>query len=499
MTAEAKVERTFGGAATASTAYTSIYQLGGDPDGRVDVAAARTAANQQGPMIITHLYGYASSYGSAHNCRMRFGTAETGLFSPPVTSSATDTSGRTGWKSCTTTYFVANGVNNVVFGYYDMGSFGITASRASTGGTVSYTSLGSRTGILGGAYRFAQSPAAPATPTLSLSNYRTIGATWAEPLDGGESITGYDLQYSTSSTFASGVTTVSLSNVLTWASSSLATPLAYGTRYYIRVAAKNAVTTAASTTSAYSTGANLWTAPETPTGLVANTLNGTATPATTTAIALDWGGNTTGVTRYRVSYKRSVDATWTDTGYSGTTSSYTVTGLSPATLYNFRVSAENSAATGSGVSSDYATVNGATIPSTPTGLTTTTITSSSIGLDWADSSESITNFVVQYKKSADSTWLSSSYTGTASFFTLSGLDFFTDYDIRVAAQNTTHGTISAYTSISAETLPVGPRIRSDIATWSTSSIHVCTTAGTWSATPNGVMYVYNGTDWIGVG
>jgi len=240
-------------------------------------------------------------------------------------------------------------------------------------------------------------------------------------------------------------------------------------------------------------------APAIPTSFITGFLNAVATPTTATAIALDWGGDTTNVEHYRVEYKRSTDSVWTTTAHSGTTSAYQVTGLSPNVSYNFRVYAENTTAS---LVSGYATLSAATLPTAPSGLTVVSVTSSSAVLDWDDNTTGITNFVVQYKKASDAEWLSTSYTGTVSNTTITGLAFNTEYNFRVAAQNTTNGTISAYSEVNGTTLPSGPSIRSDVSTWSPSAVYVCTTAGSWTSTPNGSMYVCTSTSpqtWTAVG
>lgn len=501
MTAEAKVSGTFGGNTTASTDNSgTIYQS----PGIIDIDPARTAANGKGPLIITDLYGYVSQYNNnGVDVSLRLGGssgAKTATFTPSGNSSSSSSGAdSTGWKTCTTTKYYSDGASNLEFAVINNTSFGCVVGRNTSSGTVKFPNIGDRTGRLGGGYKYIQSPAAPATPTLSLSNYRTVSVSWVEPLDGGDAIDGYDLQYSTSSTFASGVSTVALTGTGTsWSSSSLGSPLAYGTRYYFRVAAKNAVTTAASTTSVYSSGANVWTAPATPTSFVSGSLDGVSTPATSSSVALDWSGDTTGVTRYRVSYKRTSESTWTDSGYSGLTSATTVTGLSANTLYNFRVSAENGNATGSSVSSDYATLNASTLPATVTGLTVSGYTSSQVGLTW-NSIAGITNYIVEYKASADSVWLSTSYTGTTTSFTQTGLAFNTSYDFRVAAQNSGAGTTGAYATVTQSTLPGGPPIRSNSTTWSPSEIRVCEVGDEWPTEANASMYVWDGTEWKVVG
>jgi hypothetical protein len=139
--------------------------------------------------------------------------------------------------------------------------------------------------------------------------------------------------------------------------------------------------------------------------------------------------------------------------------------------------------------SGYATISSSTLPAAPSGLTVVSVTSSSAVLDWADNTTGITNFVVQYKKASDEEWLSTSYTGTVSTTTVTELEFNTEYDFRVAAQNTANGTISAYSEVSGTTLPSGPRVRVDTNTWGVSSLFVCDTNGEWAEESNASMYV----------
>lgn len=101
-----------------------------------------------------------------------------------------------------------------------------------------------------------------------------------------------------------------------------------------------------------------------PTGL-------TALATTATTINLDWS-NTTGASSYNV-YRNSILVA------SGVlTSSYTAIGLTPATTYEFTVTAVNA----SGESEPSLDIDVLTRPSAPTGLTHSVLTSTTVVLDW---------------------------------------------------------------------------------------------------------------------
>ena len=81
------------------------------------------------------------------------------------------------------------------------------------------------------------------------------------------------------------------------------------------------------------------------------------------------------------------------------TASATVTGLSNATAYTFRVSAVNTA--GTGTASDMASVTTAAVPGMPSGLTAaaTYLVDYSVDLSWSapdDNGSAITGYTIEY-------------------------------------------------------------------------------------------------------
>jgi alpha-tubulin suppressor-like RCC1 family protein len=120
-------------------------------------------------------------------------------------------------------------------------------------------------------------------------------------------------------------------------------------------------------------------APTTPTGLTYTTRNDSS-------VTLSWAASSdnVGVTGYDIYNGSSYVATITST-------SYTVTGLSQNTAYNFTVIAKDAAGNKSTASStlSVATLVDTTAPTTPTNLMATTWTASTVTLSWGQSTDSV--------------------------------------------------------------------------------------------------------------
>src|SRR5207245_1793192 len=158
------------------------------------------------------------------------------------------------------------------------------------------------------------------------------------------------------------------------------TGLDASTTYTYRVSSINSVGTSPSSNTASATTIAA-TAPSPPTGL-------TATAVSSSQINLSWtvpsdnGGSA--ITRYKIENSTDGGTTWStivsNTASTGTT--YSNTGLVHSTTYTYRVSAINSA----GTSSPSDTASDKTfdvVPTAPTGLTATAVSSSQINLSWA--------------------------------------------------------------------------------------------------------------------
>lgn len=95
-------------------------------------------------------------------------------------------------------------------------------------------------------------------------------------------------------------------------------------------------------------------------------------------------------------------------------------------------------------------------PDAPTGLTSTSVAGTSVGLTWSapvnSGTAAVSSYKVEWKKSSVTTWSSGSVTGTAA--TVSGLTSGTAYNFRVSAVSA-DGTSAASSVLNVTTLVVG--------------------------------------------
>ncbi|MDR2784931.1 MAG: fibronectin type III domain-containing protein [Treponema sp.] len=139
-------------------------------------------------------------------------------------------------------------------------------------------------------------------------------------------------------------------------------------------------------------------APSAPTGV-------TAAASSSGSIVVSWS-QVSGATEYTIYHSDSASGTYSYEGTSSSTS-YTDTGLLPGTTHYYKVSASNSA--GEGVKSSYTsatTTSGSetNLPSTPTNVTATASSSSSIEVSWSQVSGA-TEYKVYRSDSASGTYV----------------------------------------------------------------------------------------------
>lgn len=196
-------------------------------------------ANGSNACLITALYAYiGGTSGARTGVYLTLGSASTSTFTVPEQGAASGVGyyATNAWlvEGGTARFTVHNAPSGPLY-------FGRSAS-----GTI-YGPGASWTGTLGGAYSYVQAPAAPAAPSTTSTSSGSLSVSWSAPGDnGGSTVTGYRVQYSTSPVFAGASTTDRVGTAAT------ITGLTPGATYYVRVAAKNAVSDAASTVGPYS-------------------------------------------------------------------------------------------------------------------------------------------------------------------------------------------------------------------------------------------------------
>lgn len=282
----------------------------------------------------------------------------------------------------------------------------------------------------------ATSNIATATPQGVPSQVTGLGATvssteivlaWTAPSANGSTITDYLIEYkaTASSSFQS------FSDGISTATGTTVTSLTNGVAYDFVVSAVNSIGTSVSSSVVSST----------PIG-VPGQVTGLSATASSTQASLSWSApsaNGSAITDYYIEYKQSASSSYSAFADGvTTTASATVTGLTNGTTYDFRVSAINSVGT-STVSAAVSSTPGA-IAAAITTLSATTTADGAVTLAWTaptNNGSSITDYVVEYKNTRDSTYLTyadGTSTATSSALTLS-IAGSLYYDFRVSAVN----------------------------------------------------------------
>jgi hypothetical protein len=152
-----------------------------------------------------------------------------------------------------------------------------------------------------------------------------------------------------------------------------------------------------------------------------------ATNVTAGSATLGWTA-VSGATGYNVQYKLSSSSTWTVV--TASSNSVSVNGLNSSSVYQWQVRAICSSNTGAySPTASFTTLSVASC-GTPTGLNASSITSSSVNLNWTTVSGA-TGYNVQYKVSSATAWTTT--TSTTNSKSLTGLPASTSFQFRVQA------------------------------------------------------------------
>ncbi len=285
---------------------------------------------------------------------------ETASFTVAAASSAS----LTAYKSLTSNLLIkrngSGAVSSVRMGFWVSGSGSVYFQRDATGQTVDINYDGSNStsaddfgssgtlwtdASLVGDYNYYTLPAAPSGLSATAGNAQ-VTLSWVAPNNGGTAITGYKIEKADDSGFTTGLTsTTQTGTSYVW------TGLTNGNTYYFRVAAINAVATAASTTSKYSgTASAAPTSGATPPEAPGSFVFGQQTPQSATGLRGSWtapynGGSA--ITGYTMRYSTVADmSTYTDQATGSTATSYNLNGLEANTVYYAQVAAINAIGTG---------------------------------------------------------------------------------------------------------------------------------------------------------
>ena len=154
----------------------------------------------------------------------------------------------------------------------------------------------------------------------------------------------------------------------------------------------------------------------------------TASSITTSSATVSWTA-ASGAVSYDVDYKSNASSTWTNAVSGTAATSVNISGLSSATLYDWRVRTNCSASSSAYTSAQFTTSSPATC-NAPGGLTSSAITSSSATVSWTAVSGAV-GYSVDYKTNASSTWTNAASATTSTSVNLSSLSASTLYDWRV--------------------------------------------------------------------
>ena len=289
-------------------------------------------------------------------------------------------------------------------------------------------------------------PSVPQNLQANTSNSQVI-LSWSAPSsNGGSPITNYKIFKSTSSgteTLFATTENMTLYND---------TSVTNGQTYFYTVTAVNSVGESPQSNETSVTPTSSATVPQPPTSL-------TATVASSSQINLSWaspvnnGGSA--LTGYQIERSTDSGSTWsTLVANTGNTSiKYSDTGLHPSTIYTYRVSSINSVGTSSPSNTATATTSSnTTIPSSPTGLVATAISSSQINLSWTAPSNNggaaITGYDIERSTDNGNTWsnLIPNTSSTATTYNDTGLSSSTTYTYRVSAINSVGTSLPSDTS-----------------------------------------------------
>jgi hypothetical protein len=293
-------------------------------------------------------------------------------------------------------------------------------------------------------------PDAPSGLNANAQSQSSIQLTWT---DNADFETGYKLERSVSQ--FSGFSQIALlaENQVSYTD----TGLNASTTYYYRVRAYNANGDSDYSNTTQATTFSVVSGPAAPSALNVNATS-------SSSISLTWSDNSNDESGFELERSTAEFSGFTlITSPNADQTSYTDSGLTPATTYYYRIRAYNNDG-----DSDYSNTAGATTqaaataPSAPSDLVASATSSSQIDLSWTDNADNETGFKVERSTVQGSSYSQIGTTAAnVTTYSSTGLNADTTYYYRVRAYNASGD--SAYSNIaSAATLASAPASPSNI-------------------------------------
>lgn len=213
-----------------------------------------------------------------------------------------------------------------------------------------------------------------------------------------------------------------------------------------------------------------------PTGLTASSI-------TNTSATISWSA-VSGAVSYDVDYKAASSGTWINAATATTTASVNLSGLTQGTLYDWRVRTNCASESSSYAQAQFTT----TAPcNAPTGLTSSSITTSSATVSWSAVSGAA-SYDVDYKLNSSGTWTNAATGATGTSVNLSSLTASSLYDWRVRANCGASGSSgysqAQFTTATASTCATAFEPNESLAAAATISTGVANSAAITTTTDN---------------